>query len=79
VALNQGQWIRIIGKGKWTLPSDEPVSGLIRSGNVADHAFARVSLYQVETLLTATTTAMVRRCLQQAQGESVPLSIPVPQ
>ncbi len=48
VTLNQGEWLRIIGKGKLTLPSDEPVSELIRSGSVVDHAFAKVSLYRLK-------------------------------
>jgi hypothetical protein len=28
VTLNQGEWVRIVGKGKWALPSDERISEL---------------------------------------------------
>jgi hypothetical protein len=81
VTLDQGEWVRIIGEGKLTLPPDGPIFELIRSGSVVDHAFAKVSLSQVETLLTATATAKVRHnvCLQQVQGEAVPISLPAPQ
>jgi hypothetical protein len=84
VTLHQGEWVRILGEGKLTFPPEGPagpIFGLIRSGSVVDHAFAKVSLFQVETLLTATATARVRRklCLEQAQGEAIPISLPAPQ
>lgn len=81
LTLDQGEWIRIIGEGKLTLPTDGPIFELIRSGSVVDHAFAKVSLSRVETLLTATATAKVRHnvCLQQAQSAAVPISLPAPQ
>jgi hypothetical protein len=81
VTIHQGEWVRIIGEGKLTLPPDERIFELIRSGSVVDHAFAKVSLYQVETLLTATASAKVRHnlCLQQAQGAALRISLAAPQ
>lgn len=75
VTLSPGESVRIVGKGHLTLPDEGPTVGLIRAGHLVDRVYARVSLYQVETLLTPRTATTVSRemCLGQTQGQSVPI------
>jgi len=77
LTLNPGEWVRIIGKGKFVLPAEGVSAELIPSGHPIDHVYAQVSLYRVETLLTPTTAATLSRevCLRHAQGETVPLAL----
>jgi hypothetical protein len=49
---NPGEWVRIIGKGKFVLPADGSVGERIHSGHAVDHAYAQVYLDRLETLLT---------------------------
>jgi hypothetical protein len=80
VTLRPAESVRIIGKGKLALPDQGPTVGLIHAGHVVDRVYARVSLYHVETLLTATAEATVRRevCPGQTQGQGVPIVLSVP-
>jgi hypothetical protein len=77
VSLHPGEWIRIVGKGDISLPSDGNVDDLIRRGDAVDHISARVSLYKTETLLTSTTGATVSRevCLRQDEQRGVPVVV----
>ncbi|HXY49371.1 MAG TPA: hypothetical protein VEI01_07970 [Terriglobales bacterium] len=81
LTLNQGEWVRIIGKGKFALPTYGPIIELIHSGHAVDHVYAQVSLYRAETVLTATATATARRnlCLGHTDGQSVPITLGSPQ
>jgi hypothetical protein len=81
VTLNQGEWVRIVGMGKLTLPADGFAIGFIHSGHPVDHVYAQASLYRVGTVLTPTATAKVRRklCLKYTEGQSVPTALSVPQ
>ena len=78
--LRPGESVRIIGKGKLALPDEGRAVRLIHAGHVVDRVYARVSLYSVEALLTATAAATVRRevCPGQKQGQSVPIVLSVP-
>ena len=81
LTLKQGEWVRIVGKGKFWLPTDEPVRTFIRSGQAVDSAYADVSFLRAETLLTANATARVRRklCIGQTRGRSIPIVLIDPQ
>jgi hypothetical protein len=74
--LNPGKWVRIIGKGKFVLPADG-VGERIHSGHAVDHAYAQVSLYRLETLLTPTATGF-RPCARSEVPRSLAFLIPVP-
>jgi len=80
LTLNPGEWVRIIGKGKFVLPAEGVSAELVPSGHPIDHVYAQVSLYRVETLLTPTTAATLSRevCLRHAQGETVPIALASP-
>lgn len=77
LTLNSGEWVRIIGKGKFVLPADGSVVERIHWGYAVDQAYAQVSLYGLETLLTPTATATISRetCLRQTHGESIPIAL----
>jgi hypothetical protein len=75
--LNPGEWVRIIGKGKFVLPADGSVGERIHSGHAVDHAYAQVSLYRLETLLTPTATGF-RPCARSEVPRSLAFLIPVP-
>jgi hypothetical protein len=74
LTLQQGEWVRIIGKGKLYLPFDT-------SAQSVDRAYAEVSLIRDETLLTAKATARVRHkvCIGQTWGRSIPIVLATPQ
>jgi hypothetical protein len=80
LTLNPGESVRIIGKGKFVLPTDGVSAEVIHSGHAVDHVYAQVSVYRVETLLTPTAVATLSRevCLRQTQGESVPIALTGP-
>jgi len=80
LTLNQGEWVRIIGKGRFDLPTNGPRE-LIHSPESVDRTYAEVSLIHVETLLTAKATAMVRHkvCIGQTWGRSIPIVLAGPQ
>ncbi len=74
-----GEWVRIIGEGKFT-PPNESVN-LIRSIGVAvSQANAQSSIYDAEELLTATSSATILHgvCLNQVQGPGVPMRLDAP-
>jgi len=77
LTLNPGESVRIIGKGKFLLPDDLMIAGLIRSGHDVDHAYAQSSLYRVQTLLPPKAAATVSRevCLRQTPGVTVPIAL----
>jgi hypothetical protein len=76
--LNPGEWLEIIGKGKFQLPYDGGLD-LVRSHS-ADHVYAEASLYRVESLVTPNAAATVRRgvCLSQTRGQGVPIELTIP-
>jgi len=78
VTLNQGEWVRIIGEGRFSNPADGSASELIGS---VDRAYADVSLIQDEILLTAKATGRVRHkvCLRETWGRSIPIVLTDPQ
>jgi hypothetical protein len=79
LTLKQGEWVRIIGKGKFALPTDAELVFL--SAQSVDRAYAEVSLIRDETLLTAEATARVRHkvCIGQTWGRSIPIVLATPQ
>lgn len=81
LTLSPGEWVRITGhQDKLCMPTDGSVVESIHSGAV-DHAYAQVSLYHMETLLTPTSAATVSReiCLRQTRGEGMPIAITAPE
>jgi len=81
LTLNQGEWVRIIGKGEFALPTDGPIIELTHSGHAVDRVYVQVSLYRVGTVLTPTAAATVRRkaCLRYTEGQGVPIVLTAPQ
>jgi hypothetical protein len=81
VELNQGEWVRIVGRGEFVLPTDGPVVGLLHSGHAVDRVYSQVSLYRVSMVLTPAATARVRRkvCLKYTEGQGVPIVLTGPQ
>jgi hypothetical protein len=77
VSLHPGEWVRIVGKGDISLPSDGNVEDFIRRGDAVDHMNARVSLYKAETLLTSTAGGTVTRevCISQDEQQGVPVAV----
>jgi hypothetical protein len=79
LSLNPGQWVRIVGTGKFTLPSDGLNDEFIRLHPVG-RVYAQASLYRDETLITPTQSATVSRevCIAQSHGQSVPIELVIP-
>jgi hypothetical protein len=79
LTINPGESVRIIGEGKFSLPTDGMSVELIHRRAI-DHAYALASIYRAESLLTPTAAATVRReiCLTQAHGQSIPIVLTVP-
>ncbi len=75
LTLHPGEWVRIIGRGKIRLPED--YKHLTRAGDVASQATANTSIYDNETLVTATASATVSHgvCLRYTQGPTLPFQI----
>ena len=78
LTLNPGEWVRVIGKGHFSL--DEDLVKLSTSGQPADYVYVKSSLYRQETLITPTLSATASReaCLAQTQGQSVPIQLIIP-
>lgn len=76
LTLNPGEWVRVVAKGNFRLDLVE----LIKSGFLADHAYARSSLFRNATLITARESATVANeiCVAQADGKSLPIKLTVP-
>jgi hypothetical protein len=79
LSLEPGQWVRVIGSGKFTLPSNGLNDDLIRSKPVG-RVFAQASLYRSQTLITPTQSASVSRevCISQEHEPGVPIRLPIP-
>jgi hypothetical protein len=73
--LQPGESVRITGNGKLGINPGGMIVG--NSALAVDHAYARVSLYRDETLLSATAAATISRevCLRQMSGQSVPVAL----
>jgi hypothetical protein len=71
VTLKQGEWVRVIGRSRFSQPHYE----FLPSGQAADRAYAEASLIRTETLLTAKATARIRHkiCLSETWGRSIPI------
>jgi hypothetical protein len=78
LTLRPGQWVQVIGKGKFTLSNN--VLPLVRKGDAASYANANVSIYGVETKLSATASATIAQggCLIQSQGPHVAVKVSAP-
>jgi hypothetical protein len=78
LTLKPGEWVRVIGQGRLRLEDD--LVKLARSGQPADHIYAKTSLYSEGTLATATLSATLARevCLTQIPGQSVPIELTIP-
>lgn len=79
LSLNPGQWARIVGHGRFTLPDDQLNAELIRS-HPPDRVYAEASVYREETLITPTQSAIVERevCVAHTPGQTVPIQMAVP-
>jgi hypothetical protein len=77
--LHPGQWVRIVGQGKFALPGHQLNAELIRS-HPPDRVYAEASLYREETLITPTQSATVERevCVAHTRGQSVPIQLSIP-
>jgi hypothetical protein len=75
LTLHPGEWVQVMGKGKFTLSDN--VLPLIRQGDVVSYANANLSIYGVETKLSATALATVAQgtCLNQSQGPNVAVKV----
>jgi hypothetical protein len=78
VMLQRGEWVTIFGQS--TIALSELGIGAIRAGDVVRQANTRVSLYDSQTLLTATATATVSNgiCINQSHGQSMPVKVGLP-
>jgi len=79
LTLHPGEWVQVIGKGKFTL-SDNVVP-LVREGDVVSYANANVSIYGLETQLSATASATIAQgiCLNESQGPNVDVKVSAPE
>jgi hypothetical protein len=73
-----GEWAQVIGKGKLTLSNN--VLPLIHQGDAVSYANASVSIYGIETKLSATASATIAQgvCLIQSQGPNVAVKVSAP-
>jgi hypothetical protein len=78
LTLHPGEWVQVIGKGKLTLSDN--VLPLVRNGDAASYANANVSLYKVETKLSAAASKTLAQgvCLIQTQGPNVAAKVSAP-
>jgi hypothetical protein len=79
LSLRPGEWARIIGQAKFTLPGDRLNAELIRS-HPPDRVYAEASLFREETLITPTQSATVVHevCVAHTPGQSVPIQLTIP-
>ena len=77
LTLNQGDWVRIVGRGQLAIPADDVLK---RFNHPIDHMYATASLFHVQTLLTARAKASVdtETCLTHTQGRSIPIALAAP-
>ena len=78
LTLHPGEWAQVIGKGKLTLSKN--VLPLVRNGDAVSYANANVSVFGVETELSATASATIAQgvCLIQSQGPNVAVQVIAP-
>ena len=78
LTLRPGEWVQVIGKGKLTLSDN--VLPLIQKGDAVSYANANVSIYGLETKLSATAAATVAHgsCLIESQGPNVAVQVNAP-
>src|SRR5215469_6339821 len=76
LSLNPGQWMRIIGNGRFGIPRDGLSDKIIHSHEI-DRVYAQATLYGEETLITPTQSATVRRevCVAQTHGQTVAIRL----
>lgn len=79
LSLNPGQWVRIVGRGKFDVPRDQLSDQLIHSHEI-DTVYAQASLSREETLITATHSATVSQelCVAPADGQTSPIQLIAP-
>jgi hypothetical protein len=79
LTLQPGEWVQVAGRGKFTLSDN--VLPLIRNGDAVRYANANVSVYGLETKLSATASATIAQgaCLNQSQGPNVAVKVSAPQ
>jgi hypothetical protein len=79
LSLNPGQWARVVGTGRFTLPGDPLKDEFIRLHPVG-HVYAQASVYRDEKLITPTQSATVSSevCIAQTHGQSVPIELVIP-
>jgi hypothetical protein len=79
LALNPGEWVRVVSQKPIT-PLPDDVMGYISKGDTVKHANARASIYEAETLVSATSSATVSHgvCFNQAQGPDVAMKLDEP-
>jgi hypothetical protein len=78
LTLRPGEWVQVIGRGKFTLSGN--VLPLIHRGDAVSYANANVSIYGIETRLSATASATIGQgiCLTQSQGPNVTVKVNAP-
>jgi hypothetical protein len=78
LTLRPGEWVQVVGKGKLTLSDN--VLPLIQKGDAVSYANANVSIYGLETKLSATASATVAHgiCLIESQGPNVAVQVNAP-
>ena len=78
LTLRPGEWVQVTGKGKLTLSNN--VLPSVRNGDAVSYANANVSIYGVETKLSATAAETFAQgaCVIQSQGPNVALKVGVP-
>jgi len=72
--LKPGEWIRVRGKGRITMPGDGlDILQQIRAGHSVDRMYAETSLYRVNgAVIEGTETTATREiCLPHAPGQSL--------
>ncbi len=75
ITLHPGEWVRIVGKGKITLPENS--AELRVADDPMTHANVQATIFRDETLLTSTAsaTSSKRVCFHSVQGQSLPLRV----
>ena len=79
LTLRPGEWVQVVGKGRLTLSGN--VLPLIHQGDAVSYANANVSIYGIETRLSAKASATTGQgiCLAQTQGPNVAVKVNVPE
>ena len=77
ITLGPGGWVRIKAKDKIRDPLDYGITVKRSDSSAIDHAYAQVSLFHLETLVAATSSATISYeiCLRQTHDGGAPISI----